>query len=48
MRVETSREGAYFRLSDRLRPAFGLDVDAVKAEGIQVDDAIYAAVAGAS
>ena len=48
MRVETAGEGAYFRLSDRLRPAFGLDVDAVNAEGIQVDDAVYAAVSGAS
>ena len=48
MRVETAGEVAYFRLSDRLRPAFGLDVDPFKAEGVPVDDAVYAAVSGAS
>ena len=48
MRVETAGEVAYLRLSDRLRPAFGLDVDAVKTEGVRVDDAVDAAVSGAS
>ena len=47
-RVEAAGEGAYFRLSDRLRPAFGLDVEPVNAEGVAVDDAVYAAVSGAS
>ena len=48
MRVKTAGEDAYLRLSDRLRPAFGLDVDAVKAKWVRVDDAVYAAVSGAS
>ncbi len=48
MWVETTGECAYFRLSDRLRPAFGLNVNAVKAERIEVDDAVYATVSGAS
>ena len=37
-----------FQLSDQLRPAFSLDIDAVKAEGIEVDDAVYATVSSAS
>ena len=46
--VETAGEGAYLGLSDGLGPALGLDVEPVNAEGVLVDDAVYASVSGAS
>ena len=46
--LEAAGEVAYFRLFDGLRPAFGLDVDPVNAEGVPIDDAVNAAVSAGS
>ena len=48
MGVEAAGEVPDLGFSDRVCPAFGLDVEPVEAEGVLVDDAVDVSVSGAS